>query len=60
MGMLGRSGTPGSTSGHPVGTAQSGTTEWTMEVQNVNVKVDRLLDIDARWLEMTSTEMGLQ
>ena len=41
MGMLGQSGTPGSTSGHPVGTAQSGTTEWTMEVQNVNAKADK-------------------
>lgn len=41
MGMLGQSATPGSTSGHPVGTAQSGTTEWTMEVQSVNVKADK-------------------
>jgi paired amphipathic helix protein Sin3a len=40
MGMLGQTGTPGPTQSHPVGTGQSGT-EWTMEVQNVNVKGDK-------------------
>lgn len=41
MGMINQSGTPGPTPGHPAGTAQSGTTEWTMEVQSVNVKGDK-------------------
>ena len=41
MGMLGQTGTPGPTIGHhPISAGQSNT-EWTMEVQNVNVKGDK-------------------
>lgn len=40
MGMLGQTGTSGSTPGHPIGPGQN-STEWTMEVQSVNVKGDK-------------------